>query len=142
MKCTPQIPHATDPAHRRTPMCRAAVRSTAVRRVLWVLGPLATAVPVTAVLMFAGAGADWTAALWFAAVLWAIAASFMQALWQGLCQGDWSAFTCEEFPRDDENFDWETKSGQFAYLRIQAEHEALMRDGDWFLRDHDHANPL
>ena len=109
-------------------------------RALWVLGPVATAVPVTPVLMLAGA--DCTAALWFAALLWAIAASFVQALWQGLRQGDWSAFTCEDFPRDDENFDWETKSGRFAYLRIQAEHEPLKRDGDRFLRDHDHANPL
>ena len=106
------------------------------------LGPLAAALPVTPVLMLVGAGADWTAALWFAAVLWAIAASFVQALWQGLCQEDWSAFSGCEPPRNDDDFDFFTRSGAYAYLRVQAEHEALMRDGDRFLMDHDHANPL
>ncbi len=108
MKRTPQILHATNPAHRRPPVCNTGVhntatRSPAARRDLWVLGPLATAVPVTPVLLLAGA--DWTAALWFAAVLWGIAASFVQSLWQGLRHGDFHAslrrcaprFTSEPF---------------------------------------------
>ena len=146
MKRTPQIPHALDPVHGDTLVCGAAfrrtARRTAARRALWVLGPLATAVPVTPVLLLAGAGADWAAALWFAAVLWAIAASFVQAFWQGLRHRDWSGFSGREQPRNDEDFDWDTNSGAYAYRRIQAEHEALMRDGDRFLRDHDRANPL
>ena len=59
MKRTPQILHATNPAHRRPPVCSTAARTAAARRALWVLGPLATAVPVPPVLLLAGAGADW-----------------------------------------------------------------------------------
>ena len=60
--------------------------------------------------MLAGAGGDWTGAVWLAAVLWAIAASFVQALWRpGLRHGDWSAFVYVEVPRNDEEFDFFTR---------------------------------
>ncbi len=115
--------------------CRAAARSA-----LWVLGPLAVAVALSLVLTLAGAATHWMGAAWLAAVLWAIAASFVQAMWQGLRHGDWSAFTCCDLPGHDEDLDFATKTGKYAYLRIRADHEALMRESDRFLKDHDHNN--
>ena len=75
-------------------------------------------------------GAPWI----LAAVLWTVAASLVLALWAGFRQGDWSAFTCDGMPHD--NDDHATRSGAFAHLRIRAAHEALTRDGDRFLADH------
>ena len=114
-----------------------AAPGPAVRRT-WVLGPLAFAVLVSLVLALAGAGAAWIGAVWLAAVLWAIAASFVQALWQGFRHGDWSAFTSCDLPRNDDDLDFSTRTGRYAHLRIRADREALMRDGDRFLEDHDH----
>ena len=87
-----------------------AAPGPAVRRT-WVLGPLAIAVPLSFVLALAGAGSDWIGAVWLAAVLWAIAVSFVQALWSGLRHGDWSAFVYVEVPRNDEEFDFFTRNG-------------------------------
>ena len=63
--------------------CSTAVCSTAVCNTLWVIGPLAVAVPVSPVLLLAGAGAEGIGAVWLAAVLWAIGASFVQTLVAG-----------------------------------------------------------
>ena len=120
-------------------------KSTPARGVAWILGAPALALVATFVLALAGAapdesGADWIGAAWLAAVLWTIAASFVQALWQGLRHGDWSAFTCCDLPGNDEDLDWATKTGKYAYLRIRATHEDLMREGERFLADHDHNN--
>ena len=128
---------ALSPAHGNPVARRCAVRSTAVRRT-WVLGPLVLAVPLSLVLALAGAAADGIGALWLAAVLWAIAASFVQALRQGVRHGDRSAFTSCDLLRNDDNFDFETRSGEFVFMQIQADDEALMRDGDRFLKDRDH----
>ena len=114
-----------------------AAPGTAVRRT-WVLGPLAIAVPLSFVLALAGAGSDWIGAVWLAAVLWAIAVSFVQALWQGLRHRDWTAFTSFDLPRNDDDLDFSTRTGRYAHLRIRADQEALIRDGDRFLEDHDH----
>ena len=78
-------------------------KSTPARGAAWILGAPALAIVATFVLALAGAapdesGADWIGAAWLAAVLWTIAASFVQALWQGLRHGDWSAFTCCDLP--------------------------------------------
>ena len=119
---------------------RAAVRSICVRSTLWVLGPLAVAVPVSVALAFAGADGDWFGAVWVAVLFWTIGATFVQALWQGLRHGDWAAFTYCDWPSTDDDFDFETRSGEFAYLRIRAEHEALVREDDRVLEDHDHGD--
>ena len=146
MNRAPQIPSTTGPAFRRTAVSRtpvptSAVRKSAVRSTLWVLGPLVIAVPVSLVLGLAGAVADWIGAVWLAAVFWAIAASFVQALRQGLCHGDWSAFSdCEPLPNDDD-FSFFTRTGRYSYLRYQAD-DALMRDGDRFLKNHDQDHSL
>ena len=108
---------------------------TPVRSSLWVLGPLAIAIAVSLVLGLAGAAADWMGAVWLAAVLWTIAASFVQALRQGFCHGDWSAFSDCEPPPNDDDFSFFTRTGRYSYLRHQAD-DALMRDADRFLQDH------
>ena len=132
--------NSAPPATRGTGVRSTAAPGPAVRRTLWVLGPLAIAVPVSLVFVLAGAGAHWMGAIWLAAVLWAIAASFVQALWQGLRHGDWSAFASCDLPRNDDDLDFSMRTGKYAYLRIRADHEALMRDGDRFLEDRDHSN--
>ena len=92
---------------------------------------MATAIPNP---VFAPSHADAArlAPVGLAAVFWTIAASFVQALRQGLRHGDWSAFSGCEPPRNDDDFDFFSRSAAYAYLRIQAEHEALLRDGDRF----------
>ena len=117
-----------------------AVRSTAARRAMWVVGPMAVAIPVSFVLAFAGGGGEGIGAVWLFGGLWAIAASLVQALWQGLRHGDWSAFAYCDLPGNDDDFDYTTRSGEFVFMQIQAEHEALMRDGDRFLHNHDHGD--
>ena len=112
-------------------------RSNATPGAAWILGAPALALVATAAFKFAGAGPDWIRAVWAAAVVWMVAASFVQALWTGLRHGDWSAFECDALPPDDENYDFDTKSGRYAYKRIQAHNEALMREGERDLHDHD-----
>ena len=97
------------------------------------------AVPVLWVL---GAGPDVIAPIGLAAAVWTMLASLAHALWRGVRRGDWSAFDAGEVPRNDDDFDYATKSGVYLDLRIQADHEALMRDGDRFLEDHDRVNSL
>ena len=80
--------------------------------------------------------------VWAFALAWTVVASLGQALWLGFRKSDRSCFhaPCEQRSRQ-ENFDFTTKSGAFAWMRVQDRHEDLMRDGDRFLHDHDHLNP-
>ena len=107
---------------------------------MWVVGPMAVAIPVSFVLAFAGAGGEGIGAVWLLGGLWAIAASFVQALWQVFRRRDRSAFAYRDLPGNDDDFDYTTRSGEFVFMHIQAEHEALMRDGDRFLHNHDHGD--
>ena len=111
----------------------SAERSSAGRVVLFCL---AVALPATPVLLILGTNWQAVHLLWIIAVIWTIVASFVHALRQGIRHGDWSAFKCGEIPRNDEDLDWATKTGRYAYLRIRARHEALMRAGDRCLQDH------
>lgn len=104
---------------------------------LTVLFGLAVALTATPVFLVLGARLQAIQLLWIVAVIWTVAASFVHALWQALRNGDWSEFMCGEIPRNDENLDWSTRTGRYAFMRIRATHEALMRDGDRYLRDHD-----
>ena len=115
-------------------------RSNATPGAMWILGAPALALLATPTLMLAGAGLDWLRAIWLAAAIWTVTASFVQSLWMGLRHGDWSAFDCKTLPPDDENFDWDLKSGRYAYLRIQARNEELIREGDRFLEAQHHVD--
>ena len=124
------------PTAHRSPLPRSTGLHSAKRSALWVVGPLATAILLTPFLTLAGAATDWIAAAWLAAMLWAIAASFVEALRQGLRHGDWSAFFCWELPRNDDDLDFSTGTGAYAYRRIQRQHEALMRESHGPIESH------
>ncbi|MCZ0955125.1 MAG: hypothetical protein OXQ89_05555 [Rhodospirillaceae bacterium] len=117
-------------------------RSNATSGAAWILGAASLALAATAALMLAGVGPDRIRAVWLVAAVWMVAASFVQALLSGLRHGDWTAFRCESLPPDDENLDFETKTGRYAYKRIQAHHEALMREGERDLHVQDRLNSL
>ena len=88
MNRSTKIPQPTGFAHpgpglHESPDCTSPARRAHARSALWVLGPLAMAAPVTLLLALSGATFDWVGAVWRVAVLWTIAASSVQALWQG-----------------------------------------------------------
>ncbi|MDE0359864.1 MAG: hypothetical protein OXI74_01720 [Rhodospirillaceae bacterium] len=120
---------------------------SAVRGAQWVLGAPALALAATFMLVAAGAPGDWIGAVWLVALLLTIAASFTQALLACVRHGDWSAFACAHPPctalrRDDRDFDFATRTGLYAHLRVRDEHESLTREGDRDLGDHDLAGSL
>ena len=69
------------------------------------------------------------AGAWLANALRAILASFRRALRQGVRHGNWPVFSVGDLQRDEE-FDFATQSGAYAYRRIRRQHEALMRESD------------
>ena len=107
--------------------------STPRRRHSWrerafVLGGFALAALCTAWSAATGAGLEPVAAAWLAACVWAFLSSLALALRSGIRDGDWSAFRGYELPDGSgENFDFGTRTGSYAWLRIQEEHERLMR---------------
>ena len=110
-----------------TPTTRPPRRSTWRER-LFVLGGLALAALYTAASLAAGAGAEAVGPLWMAAIAWTAVAALAAALWQGVRRRDWSAFRRTRLPDGSrDTFDWSTRTGAYAYLRIQEEHERLMR---------------
>ena len=114
----------TSKAHSRSP---ATPRSTWRER-LFVLGGLALAALYTAASLAAGSGAEAIGPLWMAAIAWTALAALAAALWQGIRHRDWSPFRRHRLPDGSgDNFDWGTRTGAYAYLRIHEEHERLMR---------------
>ena len=105
---------------------RARPRTTWRERA-FVLGGFAVAVPCTAWSAATGAGLEPVAAAWLAACVWAFLSSLALALRCAFRDGDWSAFGRVEPFDNTDTIDWSTKSGAYAYLRIQEEHERLMR---------------
>lgn len=111
------------------------------RRVPWrerafVLGGLALAVPVSAVSLGLGADGEVVGFAWLVAVAWTAAASLACALRRGIADGDWSAFRGYELPDSrGERFDWETRTGEWAWMRIREDRERLLDDDR--LRNHD-----
>ena len=102
--------------------------ATTWRERTFVLGGLGLAALATAVLPALGAGMDVIGPLWMAAVVWTAVAQAVHALWLGLCRGDWSAFGAYGAPVDGDAFDWSTRTGAYAYLRVREEHERLLGD--------------
>ena len=109
---------------------------TTWRERLFVLAGLALAMVFTAGSLALDGGATWIGPLWMAAIAWTVLASLASALRRGLRHGDWSAFGRHDLDRGREDeIDWSTRTGAWAYLRIAEEHERLMRD-DGYLRNH------
>ena len=106
------------------------------------LGALALALPVTAVSLGLGADGEAVGFMWLVAVAWTAAASLACALRRGIADGDWSAFRGYERRHEclpgsrGERFDWETRTGEWAWMRIREDRERLLDDDR--LRDHDH----
>ena len=102
-------------------------RSTWRERTLVLAGP-GVAMLATAAAHASGAGIELLAPVWLAALAWTVLASLAGALWRGFRRRDWSAFHDYELPDGrDERIDWATRTGRYAHLRIQEEHERLMR---------------
>ena len=122
------------------PSRHARPRRSAWRERAFVLGGLALAVPATAVPVALGADGGAVGFVWLVAVAWTAAASLAAALRCGFVDRDWSAFRggragrheCRrhECPPDTsgENFDWDTRTGAFAYMRLREDRERLLDD--------------
>lgn len=108
----------------------------------FVLGGLALALPATAVLPVLGAGGEAVGFVWLIAVGWTALAAIAAALRCGLVHGDRSALrngcgrghACPPDTRA-EGFDWDTRTGAFAHMRIYDDRERLLDDDR--LRDRD-----
>ena len=112
---------------RRTRRTRPRRRSTWRER-LFVLAGLVLSALYTAASLAVAAGTEAIGPLWMAAITWTAIASLAAALWQGVRRRDWSAFLRYRLVHGSgDTFDWSTKTGAYAYLRIQEEHERLMR---------------
>ena len=115
-------------------------RRSGWRERAFVLGGLALAAPVTAVSLVLGAGGEAVGLVWLVAVAWTALASLAAALRSGFLHGDWSAFRSGCGPRHEchrhecppdtraESFDWNTRTGAFAHLRIRDDRERLLDD--------------
>ena len=105
-------------------------RRSGWRERAFVLGGLALAAPVTAVSLVLGAGGEAVGFVWLVAVIWTALASLAAALRCGFADRDWSAFRGDGDVPDTraEGFDWNTRTGSFAYMRIRDDRERLLDD--------------
>ena len=102
-------------------------RRSTWRERLFVLGGFALAALYTAASLAAGSGTEAIGPLWMAAIAWTVPASLALALRRGFVHRDWSAFRDYELPDGrEERFDWDTRSGRYAYRRIAEEQERLL----------------
>ena len=128
-------PPSAGPAPDRTP--RRSIR----RERAFVLAGIALAAPVTAVLLVLDADRAAVGFVWLIAIAWTAAASLAAALRRGIVDRDWSAFgdrRCRHAWLPDtraESFDWDTRTGAFAYMRIREDRQRLLEDDR--LRNHD-----
>ena len=110
-------------------------RRSTWRERAFVLGGLALALPATAVSLALGPDGEVVGFIWLVAVAWTAFASLACALRSGLLHGDWSAFRGRGHRHaclpdtNGESFDWNTRTGAFAYMRIEEDRERL-RDDD------------
>ena len=111
----------------------------AARNAAWMMAPLAIAATMTPVLLIARA--DALVLPWLACVLWSLAAGFVQAGDPAVGHDDRTAFTLDPSPCErrslEEDIDWSTKSGQFAYLRISDSYDMLYNDAHLFSQSTD-----
>ncbi len=99
------------------------------RECTFVFAGLGLAATVSAVSLAFGRGLEPTGPVWLGALAWTLLAHVAHVLWRGFRLGDWSAFRDYKPPdsRDRDRFDWSTRTGTYAYMRIAEENERLMR---------------
>ena len=113
--------------HNRRGSGADAPRTTWIERLI-VLGGFAVAALYSLIAAIFGIGTEAIGPLWLAAVLWTVPTSLALALRRGFVDRDWTAFRDYELPDGrEENFDWDTRSGEYAWMRVAEEHERLMR---------------
>ena len=103
----------------------------------FVLAAPAVALALTPLLWWLHVSGEVVGFVWLLAIACTVIASLIQAVMQGIRHGDWTTYDDGRDAGRDEDFDYSTRSGEFAWLRVRTEHEALLRDGDRCLRDHD-----
>ncbi len=134
------MPPSSEPPS-ASPPHRPPRRSTSRERA-FVLGGLALALPVTAILLVLDMDRPAIGLVWLIAVAWTALAGIAAAIRSAIVHGGRSAFAgCgrrhDPFPDTRaEGFDWDTRTGQFAHMRIDEDRERLLRDD--YLRNHDH----
>ncbi len=110
----------------RTDTETARPRATNAERAT-VLGGFALAVLCTALAAPLEAGIETVAAAWLAAAAWAFVSSLALALRRGFRHRDWRAFGRCELTGGTEPSDWDTQTGEYAWMAVAEEHERLMR---------------
>lgn len=119
---------------------RTNASGTRAERVL-VLAGLAVTLSATPAMLLLSVPAPVIGFVWVLAILWTVFASLGRALWV-LAHGDPSGFGVPVDAHEragQDTRDWSAQTGAYAHLRIRARDEALVRDGDRYLKDHDHA---
>ena len=115
--------------------------SSTPRERAFVLGGLALAPLVTAVLLVLDIDRAAIGLVWLIAVAWTAVASIAAAIRSAIVHRGRSAFDGRARRHDPfpdtraEGFDWNTRTGRFAYMRIDEDRERLLED-DRF-RNHD-----
>ena len=98
---------------------------------LLVLAGLGLALLATILLLAAGSGLRPLGAVWACAALWSFLTALPCVLWRGLRHGDWSAFHRHELPDGkEEDFEWSSRTGRYAWRRDVEEEELFGQDPD------------
>ena len=91
---------------------------TTWRERLFVLGGLMLAALWSAASLASGTGGELIGPVWMAAIAWTVLASLAGALRRGFRHRDGSAFrSCDLPDGHDERFDWDTRTGSYAWMR-------------------------
>ncbi len=84
---------------------------------LFVLAGPALALLFTLIAISGGMGVRFISAAWLLAALWVFLTALSGALWRAY-RGDRSAFTAYTLPeKDEDRFDWETRTGRYSWRR-------------------------
>ena len=110
----------------RTDTDRATARTTPAECAVVLCG-FALAVLCTPLSVATGAGIETVAAAWLAAAAWAFVSSLALAIRRGVRHRDWRAFGRYEMTDSTEAIDWDTRTGEYAWVAVAEEHERLMR---------------
>ena len=97
-------------------------------RALVLAGPI-LALLATILSLVAGIGLRPLGAVWAFAALWCLLTALSCVLWRGFRRGDWSAFHRYELPDGkEEDFEWSSRTGRYAWRREQEEQELFGQD--------------